>query len=74
LKLRRLEFTVYLDNKASNDTQQKMGYKLEGIKRKATKSRGNGKIHDLNLYGLLKEDGRRGNAILCLYPTIERGA
>lgn len=59
LKLRRLESTVHLDNKASNATQQKTGYKLEGIKRKATKSRANGKIHDLNLYGLLKEDWKK---------------
>lgn len=59
LKLRRLESTVHLDNKASNATQQKMGYKLEGIKKKATKSKANGKIHDLNLYGLLKEDWRK---------------
>jgi RimJ/RimL family protein N-acetyltransferase len=59
LRLRRIESTVHLDNNASNATQQKMGYKHEGIKRKATRSRSNGKIHDLNLYGLLKEDWRK---------------
>jgi ribosomal-protein-alanine N-acetyltransferase len=59
LKLRRLESTVHLDNKASNATQQKVGYKHEGIKRKATRSKANGKIHDLNLYGLLKGDWKK---------------
>lgn len=56
LKLRRLESPVYTDNVASNATQLKMGYKLEGVKRKAGKSKASGKIHDENIYGLLKED------------------
>ena len=59
LELRRLESTVHLDNKASNATQRKVGYKHEGVKRKATRSKGSGKIHDLNLYGLLKEDWKK---------------
>jgi len=65
LKLRRLESTVNLDNKASNATQQKVGYKHEGVKRKAARSRGSGQIHDLNLYGLLKEDWKKAR-IRCL--------
>lgn len=56
LKLRRLDSFVYVDNKASNATQLKMGYKLEGTKRKAVKSKASGKIHNENIYGLLKED------------------
>jgi len=56
LKLRRLNSPVYRDNKASNATQLKMGYKLEGTKRKSKKTRADGKIHDENIYGLLKED------------------
>ena len=56
LKLRRLNSPVFKDNKASNATQIKMGYKLEGIQRKDGKSKASGKIHDVNVYGLLKED------------------
>ena len=56
LKLRRLESPVFSDNKASNAVQIKMGYKLEGVKRKAVKGKTTGKIYDENIYGLLKED------------------
>jgi len=56
LKLRRLNSPVYSDNIASNATQIKMGYKLEGMQRKSVKSIASGKIHDANIYGLLKED------------------
>ena len=56
LKLRRLDSPVFRDNKASNATQLKMGYKLEGMKRKSGRSKASGKIHDNNIYGLLKED------------------
>ena len=56
LKLRRLNSTVFVDNKASNATQRKMGYVFEGMQRKAAKSKTTGKIHDLNIYGLLKDD------------------
>lgn len=59
LNLRRLDSTVFTDNKASNATQQKMGYQFEGLKRKATKSRSTGKIHDVNVYGLLKSDWKK---------------
>jgi len=56
LKLRRLDSLVFKDNIASNATQQKMGYVFEGVKRKAGKSMASSKIHDENIYGLLKED------------------
>jgi RimJ/RimL family protein N-acetyltransferase len=56
LKLRRLTSTVNTRNKASIATQQKVGYVFEGIQRKASRSKATGKIYDLNLYGLLKED------------------
>lgn len=56
LKLRRLNSFVYKDNKASNATQKKMGYKLEGTMRKYIKNKVTGKIKDTNIYGLLKED------------------
>lgn len=56
LKLRRLYSPVYKDNQASNATQKKMGYKFEGRQRKAGRSKSSGQIHDVNIYGLLKED------------------
>ena len=59
LKLRRLNSFVFKDNKASNATQIKMGYKLEGMQRKAAKSKASGRIQDLNMYGLLKEDWKK---------------
>lgn len=59
LKLRRLESGVFVENKASNATQSKIGYKLEGTKIKAVKSIATGKIHDENIYGLLKEDWKK---------------
>lgn len=59
LKLRRVWSPVYKVNKASNATQQKMGYKLEGTQRKAKRVLSTGKIHDVNMYGLLKEDWQK---------------
>ncbi|HQV64929.1 MAG TPA: GNAT family protein [Candidatus Paceibacterota bacterium] len=59
LGLRRLNSSVFRDNKASNATQLKMGYKLEGTSRKAVKTKSTGKIHDINIYGLLKEDWKK---------------
>jgi ribosomal-protein-alanine N-acetyltransferase len=59
LKLRRLNSYVYRDNKASNATQKKMGYVLEGILRKSKRCMATGIIHDQNVYGLLKEDWKK---------------
>jgi ribosomal-protein-alanine N-acetyltransferase len=56
LKLRRLNSYVYRDNKASNATQKKLGYVLEGVLRKSKRCMATGIIHDQNVYGLLKED------------------
>jgi len=56
LKLRKLTSPVITINTASNATQKRMGYKLEGVLRKELVGRVDKKIHDENLYGLLKED------------------
>jgi [ribosomal protein S5]-alanine N-acetyltransferase len=56
LKLRKLNSKVFKENKASNATQRKIGYKLEGTQRKENVNPITKKIHDVNLYGLLKED------------------
>ncbi len=36
-----------------------MGYKLEGMQRKGIRSKATGKIHDVNMYGLLKKDWKK---------------
>ncbi|MFZ3011630.1 MAG: GNAT family protein [Minisyncoccia bacterium] len=64
LKLRRLNSNVYRDNRASNATQNKMGYKLEGTERKKEKTKSSGKIHDVNIYGLMKEGWKKARAKL----------
>lgn len=59
LKLRKLRSYVYEENKASSNTQRKMGYKLEGKLRKEAKCKATGIIHDNYYYGLLKEDWKK---------------
>jgi RimJ/RimL family protein N-acetyltransferase len=59
LRLRRLNSEVFTNNKASNATQVKMGYILEGVKRSAVKSKTTKKIYDENIYGLLKKDWQK---------------
>jgi ribosomal-protein-alanine N-acetyltransferase len=59
LRLRRLNSEVFTNNKASNATQLKMGYILEGVKRSAVKSKTTKKIYDENIYGLLKKDWQK---------------
>jgi len=62
LKLRKLNSNVFKGNEASNATQKKMGYKLEGTKIKEMKVKSTGKIHDMNIYGLLKEDWKKARS------------
>lgn len=64
LKLRKLNSAVFAENRASNATQKKMGYKLEGTQRKNERSKASGKIHDANIYGLLKEDWKKARVRL----------
>ena len=59
LKLRKLETSVFNFNIASNSTQKRMGYKIEGLKRKHSISKATGKIHDEKIYGLLKEEWKK---------------
>ncbi len=59
LKLRKLNSIVHTDNIASNKTQKSMGYKLEGLKKKDTRTLSTGKIKDVNLYGLFKENWKK---------------
>lgn len=59
LRLRKLRIPVFAENKASNGFANKLGFKLEGTLRKHCKSKSNGKIHDENIYGLLREEWKK---------------
>jgi [ribosomal protein S5]-alanine N-acetyltransferase len=59
LKLRKLESGAFINNKASNIMQTKMGYKYEGKRVKHIISKSTGNIHDEYIYGLLKEDWKK---------------
>lgn len=56
LKLRRIEAEVYPGNPSSGKLQKKFGAKLEGYKRKSNVCLADGKIKDVEIYGLLKEE------------------
>lgn len=56
LNLRRIDWCAFIDNKASNALAKKMKFRHEGMRKKFYKSKSEGKIHDSNIYGLLKED------------------
>jgi [ribosomal protein S5]-alanine N-acetyltransferase len=56
LKLRRIEAGILEGNPTSGTLLEKFGGIHEGIKRKALKSTGDGKIYDEHIYGILKED------------------
>ena len=66
LKLRKLKSVVFKENKASNATQKKVGYKLEGRPKKDVRNLATGKVHDVNLYGLFKEDWAKAKAKLVI--------
>jgi ribosomal-protein-alanine N-acetyltransferase len=59
LKLRKLISYIFVENKASNFVQNKIGYKLEGKLRKHVICTSTKKIHDEYLYGLLKSDWKK---------------
>lgn len=56
LKLRRLETPIFKENKPSQELAKSLGFKYEGTKRKSVKTKSTGKIHDVNVYSLLKEE------------------
>jgi len=59
LKLRKLKSPMFITNIASNMTQKRMGYKLEGFLKKDKLCKTTGKIHDVNICGLFKEDWKK---------------
>ena len=59
LKLRRLEIPAYSKNLGSNKIAQKLGFKFEGKLREAAVCKATRKIHDENLYSLLRKEWKR---------------
>ncbi|MBI5390327.1 GNAT family N-acetyltransferase [Candidatus Woesearchaeota archaeon] len=60
LKLRRLDNGFLKGNPSSWKMQQRLGYKLEGMRRQAFKCMADGKIKDEYLTGLLREEWKKG--------------
>lgn len=59
LNLRRLENGFFEGNTSSLKMQEKFGYKVEGMRRKAFVCIANGKIMDEYITGLLKEEWKK---------------
>jgi len=56
LSLRRINWYAFTDNQASNVLASKTGFVFEGTYRQGAKCKADNKIHDSNIYGLLRED------------------
>ena len=56
LKLRRITLYAFVENIASNELAKKLGFRFEGMHRKVAKTKSDGRIHDSNAYGLLKDE------------------
>ena len=56
LGLRKLENGFFPGNDASSKMQEKFGYKIEGMKRKAFRCMADGSFKDEYITGLLKEE------------------
>ncbi len=56
LKLRRIDISAMKENVASNNLIKKLGFRYEGTKLKSSKARATEIVHDVNFYGMLKED------------------
>jgi len=61
LKLRRLENGFFAGNEASARMQEKLGYKIEGLRRKAYVCMADGEVKDEYITGLLKEEWVRAD-------------
>lgn len=59
LQLEKVETEAFVENKASNEMSKKLGFRYEGTKRKSVACKATGKIHDENIYGLLKEEWKK---------------
>ncbi len=56
LKLNRIDVHAVIENKGSNRVIEKLGFVFEGTKKQAMRAKATNVLHDINTYGLLKED------------------
>ena len=63
LKLRKLENGFFKGNNSSFKMQKKLGYKIEGVRRKAFRCMADGKLKDECITGLLKEEWKKKEII-----------
>jgi RimJ/RimL family protein N-acetyltransferase len=56
LKLQRLEAAIYKENRVSQALARKLGFRKEGMRRRASRSLATGNLHNVMIYGLLKTD------------------
>ena len=59
LNLRKIENSFFEGNEASWKLQEKLGYKIEGLKRQAIRCRADGIIKNECITGLLKEEWKK---------------
>jgi [ribosomal protein S5]-alanine N-acetyltransferase len=59
LKLNKLNSPVFVSNKASNATQLRVGYVLEGCLKENDLCKATDKIHDCNQYALFKKNWKK---------------
>jgi ribosomal-protein-alanine N-acetyltransferase len=59
LNLNRIEISAFVENKASNNLAKKLGFKYEGTKREVSIPESTKKIHDDNIYSLLKKEYKK---------------
>jgi len=59
LKLKRIEAEVFSENPSSGKLLELFGFKKEGYKRRAVRCKADGKVKDVIIYGLLKEDWKK---------------
>ena len=56
LKLEKVFIPAFVENPSSNAIAKKMGFKLEGVLRQHARCKATGKIHDENIWGLLRKE------------------
>lgn len=56
LEMRRVQAEVYTKNTASQKLLEKFDFKKEGVRRQGQKVKATGKVHDVIMYGLLKDN------------------
>lgn len=56
LNLNKIETDVFAENKASNGMQKKLGFRFVGTLKESSRSMANKKLHDVNVWELMKSD------------------